>query len=51
MGSMQKAANLRSICVYCGSGSGQNPAYAEAARDLGRILAAENIGLVYGGAV
>lgn len=49
MGSMQKAANLRNICVYCGSGSGQNPAYAEAARDLGRILAAENIGLVYGG--
>jgi uncharacterized protein (TIGR00730 family) len=49
MGSMQKAANLQNICVYCGSGSGQNPAYAEAAHDLGRILAAENIGLVYGG--
>ena len=49
MGSMQKSANLQNICVYCGSGSGQNPAYAEAAHDLGRILAAENIGLVYGG--
>jgi len=49
MGSMQKGANLRNICVYCGSGSGENPAFAEAARDLGRILAVENIGLVYGG--
>jgi uncharacterized protein (TIGR00730 family) len=49
MGSMQKSANLQNICVYCGSGCGQNPAYAEAAHDLGRILAAENIGLVYGG--
>jgi uncharacterized protein (TIGR00730 family) len=49
MGSMQKAANLRNICVYCGSGPGRNRAFAEAARDFGRILADENIGLVYGG--
>jgi uncharacterized protein (TIGR00730 family) len=49
MGSMQKAANLRNICVYCGSGPGRNKAFAEAARDFGRILADENIGLVYGG--
>jgi uncharacterized protein (TIGR00730 family) len=40
---------LQSICVYCGSGSGRNPAYAEAARAFGRILAASRIGLVYGG--
>ena len=46
---MQKAANIRNICVYCGSGPGRNPAFAEAARDFGRILAAEQIGLVYGG--
>ena len=26
----------RNICVYCGSGLGQNPAYAAAARTLGR---------------
>ncbi len=37
------------ICVYCGSGPGLNPAYAEAARALGQTLAAEGIGLVYGG--
>lgn len=43
------AAVPDSICVYCGSGLGSQPAYAEAARAFGRILAAENIGLVYGG--
>lgn len=37
------------ICVYCGSGPGLNPAYVEAARTLGAALAAEGIGLVYGG--
>jgi len=46
---MQRPANLRNICVYCGSGPGQNPAYTQAARHFGRILAAEEIGLVYGG--
>lgn len=46
---MQKATDLKNICVYCGSGSGLNPAYAKAARDFGRILAEAGIGLVYGG--
>lgn len=40
---------LRTVCVYCGSGTGQNPAFAEAARALGKSLADENVGLVYGG--
>ncbi len=40
---------IRSICVYCGSGSGSDPAFAAAAKALGRAMAAENIGLVYGG--
>ncbi|MCB1520503.1 MAG: TIGR00730 family Rossman fold protein [Hyphomicrobiaceae bacterium] len=40
---------VRNICVYCGSGAGLNPAYAEAARTLGAALAAAGIGLVYGG--
>lgn len=40
---------VRNVCVYCGSGSGQNPAYAEAARTLGKSLAEHDIGLVYGG--
>jgi len=40
---------IQNICVYCGSGPGLNPAYAETARTLGRILASSRIGLVYGG--
>jgi len=43
------APGIRNICVYCGSGSGRNPAFAKAARDFGRILAENRIGLVYGG--
>jgi uncharacterized protein (TIGR00730 family) len=40
---------IQKICVYCGSGSGLNPAHTEAARAFGRILAEARIGLVYGG--
>ena len=39
----------RHLCVYCGSSPGENPAYMEAARTLGRLLAEAGIGLVYGG--
>lgn len=46
---MRTISSLQNICVYCGSGSGRNPAFAEAARALGRILANARIGLVYGG--
>jgi len=42
-------STIQNICVYCGSGPGHNPAFAEAARALGRILATLRIGLVYGG--
>ncbi|MCW5761561.1 MAG: TIGR00730 family Rossman fold protein [Phenylobacterium sp.] len=42
-------AELRSICVYCGSNSGTAPEYAEAARTLGRTMAEAGIQLVYGG--
>lgn len=38
------------ICVFCGSNFGRLPAYGEAATFLGRTLAREGIGLVYGGA-
>ena len=41
--------HVKNICVYCGSGPGHNPAYAEAARTLGCAMAQANIGLVYGG--
>jgi uncharacterized protein (TIGR00730 family) len=43
------AESVRNVCVYCGSGLGLNPAYREAAQTLGKTLAANNIGLVYGG--
>ena len=42
-------AKLDNICVYCGSGSGTDPRYGEAARALGKSLADAGIGLVYGG--
>ncbi|NJM36290.1 MAG: TIGR00730 family Rossman fold protein [Rhodomicrobium sp.] len=41
---------IKNICVYCGSGVGASPIYAEAARQLGQAMAREGIGLVYGGA-
>jgi len=37
------------ICVFCGSATGGNPVYADAARELGRILAGHSHTLVYGG--
>jgi uncharacterized protein (TIGR00730 family) len=40
---------VRSVCVYCGSGAGENPAYAAAARTFGRALAENGVRLVYGG--
>lgn len=39
----------RRVCVYCGSSAGADPAFAEAAIDLGRRLAGRGVGLVYGG--
>lgn len=40
---------VRSICVFCGSKPGRDPAYAELARRLGAELAARGVRLVYGG--
>jgi uncharacterized protein (TIGR00730 family) len=37
------------ICVFCGSSSGLNPIYADAARELGSQLATQQHTLVYGG--
>lgn len=41
---------MRRICVFSGSSRGKDPVYRDAAADLGRILAREGIGVVYGGA-
>lgn len=39
----------RAVCVYCGTGSEVNPVYKTAAAELGRVLAAGGVRLVYGG--
>lgn len=40
---------INSICVYCGSSSGNNPDYVDAASKLGKLMAQAGITLVYGG--
>ncbi|MEM8878689.1 MAG: TIGR00730 family Rossman fold protein, partial [Pseudomonadota bacterium] len=40
---------LNSLCVYCGSGHGENSAYGAAARALGREMGERNLRLIYGG--
>jgi uncharacterized protein (TIGR00730 family) len=42
-------ADIRSVCVYCGSSAGDDPDFIKAARGLGAALAREQIALVYGG--
>lgn len=40
---------MQRICVFCGSKTGDNERFREAAVELGQRMAAENIGLVFGG--
>jgi uncharacterized protein (TIGR00730 family) len=40
---------MKSICVFCGASPGTRPAYADAARRFGTLLAERNMTLVYGG--
>ena len=40
---------MQSVCVFCGSSTGSNAAYTEAARSLGTTLAEANLRLVFGG--
>jgi uncharacterized protein (TIGR00730 family) len=49
MNKSEKPSKIRKICVYCGSGPGIDPAYAESARAFGTVLAKNGIGLVFGG--
>ena len=44
-----RPGRLTAVCVFCGSSSGNDPAYAEGARHLGAALATRDITLVYGG--
>ena len=41
---------IRNICLYCGSASGNDPAFTRAAQSFGRLIATAGLGLVYGGA-
>jgi len=40
---------INSFAVFCGSKKGNNPVYAEHAKELGKLLAKNNITLIYGG--
>ncbi len=40
---------MRHICIYCGSSSGNNPAFHDAAESVGNLCAQRGIGIVYGG--
>lgn len=39
----------RFVAVFCGARTGHDPAYAEAARTVGRLLGERGLGLVFGG--
>ena len=41
--------SIRSICVYCGSQTGVEPAFKSAAETLGKSIAENGLKLVYGG--
>jgi len=41
---------MRSVCVYCGSGDGLDPAFTDAAVGFGQALAQRSLSLIYGGA-
>ncbi len=40
---------MKSLCVYCGSRSGNDPAFEKAAIELGKEAARRNVRIVYGG--
>lgn len=42
-------ARIDRLCVFCGSSRGARPDYADALREVGRLLAGRGITLVYGG--
>jgi uncharacterized protein (TIGR00730 family) len=48
-GHMFDMSTIRTVCVYCGSGPGADPAFVEAATRFGKILAENRVRLVYGG--
>lgn len=41
---------MKKLCIFCGSGRGNDPKYMELGTKIGELLVKNNIGLVYGGA-
>ena len=41
--------NIRSVVVFCGSLTGNNPLFAKHATELGKLIAMLGLKLVYGG--
>ncbi len=42
-------SDIRTVCVFCGSRAGHDPAHAEVARQLGRRMAENGMTLIFGG--
>ena len=42
-------SEIRSVCIYCGSSTGNTETYAQTAKAVGEFLAQENLTMVYGG--
>jgi uncharacterized protein (TIGR00730 family) len=42
-------SKINAVCVYCGSSPGSDPAFVKTAREFGKILAENDVRLVYGG--
>src|SRR5580698_6620476 len=40
---------MRTVCVFCGSSLGADPAFSQAAAALGQEVARRNLRLIYGG--
>ena len=46
---INKIMSIKSLAVFCGAKTGNNPMFVEHARQLGYLLAEKNITLIYGG--
>jgi uncharacterized protein (TIGR00730 family) len=49
MSESPKRHAIQRVCVFCGSNVGNDPAYRQAAEDMGTAIARRGWGLVYGG--
>lgn len=46
---MENTKPTNRVCVFCGSSAGARPIYTKTAQQLGKAIASQNMGLVYGG--